>query len=213
MLAFQLISRGLYLDRNSRSSSALPSDLMLKDRKAGGSERFRSRNVFRMSLGRSGQLVYHGSRAKISPRVPFSPVRTRSHTRKYPRSVNNLYFSPKYRRVFYTSSIGNVRDHPVHASVSTGAGLWRRGETVGTGHRFRCNLDNRNRFDNPENLNRATIKAHRPARRFVYKSGTLSADIMREPTYHEILWDGYRFYTRRIWSTRVPPKDVAPASR
>lgn len=26
----------------------------------------------------------------------------------------------------------NVRDHPVHVSVSTGAGLWRRGKTVGT---------------------------------------------------------------------------------
>lgn len=35
-------------------------------------------------------------------------------------------------RVFYTSSIDNVRDHPVHASVSTGAGLWRRGKAVGT---------------------------------------------------------------------------------
>lgn len=33
---------------------------------------------------------------------------------------------------FYTSSIDNVRDHPVHVSVSTGAGLWRRGKTVGT---------------------------------------------------------------------------------
>lgn len=52
----------------------------------------------------------------------------------YPHSFNDYTLSKNIRglHVFYTSSIDNVRDHLVHVSVSTGAGLWCRGKTVGT---------------------------------------------------------------------------------
>lgn len=132
------------------------------------------------------------------------------YIRKCRNFFNNYTLSKNIRdfHVFYMSFIGK-RAGPPRARVGINR-CWfmMPRQNRGHRHRFWCNLDNRNRFDNPENLNGATIKA--PAsRRFVYKSDTLSADIMRESTYHKILRDGYRFYTRHIWSTCISLRDMA----
>lgn len=121
-----------------------------------------------------------------------------------------LYFKRKYSRSScFLHVVHRQRAGPPRARVGINR-CWfmTPRQNRGHQHRFRCNLDNWNRFDNPENLNGATIKA--PAsRRFVYKSGILSADIMRDSTYHEISRDGCRFYTRRIWSTCIFLRDTA----